>query len=166
LFWFGIKVAIAGFSAQGEKMITQKRPFSINIELQRNEMTKLVIDLGIKCSTFETKEEGNTYSEYDCYKRVHIKCPCCSLCNYSRKLHKYRYKEISDFNYVTGYLYILDHIKTMVRLHGERSHMQFILDYFGKEKGLFILENWAKKNILVARLISEFITESEEIKRE
>ncbi len=135
-----------------------KRPFSINKELERNEMTKLVVKLGRDNSKKETERHVDSDGFYR-YVKVFHNCPCCNLINNWRKMYSFHEENMDEFDYETGYLYIIEHIKKMVRLHGEKKHMQFIIDFFGKENGTMILEHWARKNIMVAKLIADFIKE-------
>ena len=142
-------------------MLIQKRPFSINEELERTEMIKLVVKLGKEFSSIEGDwiQEKDDYFKY---KKCYFRCPCCDKITDWRRKSSYEYKKGDlKFDYETGYLYILNHIKNMVRLYGEEEHMKFIIEFFAKKRGIFILNHWAKRNIIISNKIKEFIQRNE-----
>lgn len=134
-----------------------KRPFNINQELERTELVKVIIELAKKQTTKAEvyTEENNYYCRGESIQRYKIKCPSCDY-----EIHtSYRLGNLieNDDYYWIGYWIILNHYKNMVRMNGEKGHMESLVNIFGEERGKKILLIWASKNLLVAKSIKEFI---------
>jgi len=145
-------------------MISQKRPFNIMLEPERTFLIDKIAKFAKDNLEFIEKD-----GECGCYTYVYHKhkftCPVCKdTCIYS-SCENYREPGIVDNEltkdrlYEIGFKIISYHIKPKIRLRGYIEYMQLILDIFGEEKGLKVLDIFARKNIIVAKMICEFIEE-------
>lgn len=149
--------------------ISQKRPFGINVEDKKRRIVDVVVKFGRDNVSIGEIETIKRWSYWDkCYedetgRDITTSCPVCK-------------KRITYFNtgwafinrdlkedmpderyYARAYEMLSGHIKTQIRLEGCQKHMQLILDIFGDRDGMEILDMFAKKNLLVAKAICDFI---------
>lgn len=154
-------------------MISNRRPFSINVEDRKRKIIDIVMkfardnsELGDKFVVDSWWKDEDNGKEARNFKMM---CPACG------KTESYRYtdyafidndinKDIEEDTYYSwAYGMLSGHVKQQIRLNGCKKHMQLILDIFGNKDGMEILEMFAKKNIIVAKLISDFIISKTQI---
>lgn len=149
--------------------LDRKRPFGVNVEDRKQKLIKLVYKFSRENMSMGEKKEREEYSHWNktSYKswgkNVKLSCPICP-CNINYFLGDYAFidrdfnKDLTDDQYYDwAYQMLSHHVKRKVRMDGCNDHMQLILDIFGEKEGLEILEMFAKKNLIVAQRICEFI---------
>jgi hypothetical protein len=106
---------------------------------------------------FIDKGKKNVKSSWSGYSWTAFKCPCCS------HLTTFRDYYIHTNPYTDCYNNFLRHLTAIIRLSGNKEHMDLLFEMFGKEKALVILKKMAEKNMLVALAIKYYI-ESKSLK--
>ncbi len=147
--------------------MSQKRPFGVNVEDRKRRIIEAILDFARDNSTLgEVRVVDSWWKDRDNGKSVRdfkITCPACNKSDGDYYInYGFQDKDISkdledDVYYNWAYGMLSHHIKNQIRLNGCKKHMQLILDIFGQQDGMEILDMFARKNLMVAKAICEFI---------
>ena len=147
--------------------IEQKRPFGINVEDRKRKLINIIVKFSKENSVLGKKRVVDSWwHDSDNGKVVRDFKITCPACGKSERTYYIDYgfkdrdidKDLKDEVYYRwAYDMLSHHIKQQIRMNGCKKHMQLILDIFGEKDGMEILDMFAKKNLLVAKLICEFI---------
>ena len=108
--------------------------------------------------TISEETYASWYNKDTIIKRAHIDCPCGSDRLQFVEVH------IDSDGDLTGNWHIKElawklstHVEKKIRLRADKEHIDILTNIIGKEKSLELIYVWAKKNIVVAAALMEYI---------
>ena len=98
------------------------------------------------------------YNKERMVKHASIDCPCGSDRLQPSEIHIDENKNpTSDYHIQELAWKLSTHVEKKVRLRADKEHIDILTNIIGKEKALELIYAWAKKNIVVAAALMEYI---------
>lgn len=124
------------------------------------ERIKIIKNMIETIGQFYTEKKGEReWNSGDTYDDAEITCPCGrTIWAHFKDKYSYHPKTKEERIYYMWHEFYC-HIVYHIRMNGSKEHMDLLVKILGEKNGIILLEKFARKNMLVALALKNYIEE-------